>query len=85
MPHHKSAEKRVRTNERSRQRNIANRSRLRKVVIGQRAHTESTAAVAELPKTISEVDRMVRKGLIPAGRADRMKSRLAKLANKLGA
>jgi small subunit ribosomal protein S20 len=85
MPHHKSAEKRVRTNERSRQRNIANKSRLRKVVAGQRALTEASAAATNLPKTVSEVDRMVKKGLIPARRADRLKSRLAKHANKLGA
>lgn len=85
MPHHKSAEKRVRTNERSRQRNSANKSRLRKVLAGQRAETESAAAVASLPRTISEVDKMAKKGLIPPRRADRLKSRLAKQANKLGA
>lgn len=84
MPHHKSAEKRVRTNERDRQRNIANRSRLRKVLAGQRAATDSVESAASLPATVSEVDRMVKKGLIPPRRADRLKSRLAKQTNRLG-
>lgn len=84
MPQHKSAEKRVRTNERDRQRNVANRSRLRKTVNEHREITEAAAAVTALPATVSEVDKALKKGLIPAGRADRLKSRLARRTNKLG-
>lgn len=84
MPHHKSAEKRVKTNERDRQRNVANRSRLRKVVTSQRALTDIAEAKSGLPATVSEVDRAVRIGLIPKSRANRIKSRSARAVNRLG-
>jgi len=77
MPHHKSAEKRVKTNERDRQRNVANRSRLRKVVTTQRALTDATEAQGGLPGAVSEIDRAVRIGLIPKSRANRNQSRAA--------
>lgn len=85
MPHHKSAEKRVRTNEKSRKRNVAIRSRLRRSLTAQRAAEKPEEAVAALPRAISEVDVAKRKGVIPAGRADRLKSRLARAANRLKA
>lgn len=85
MPQHKSAEKRVRTNERDRKRNVALRSRLRKVVATQRETTDPEAARKALPATVSEVDRAERKGVIPGRRADRIKSRLARRANKTAA
>ncbi|MDZ4805687.1 MAG: 30S ribosomal protein S20 [Candidatus Eisenbacteria bacterium] len=84
MPHHKSAEKRVKTNERDRQRNVANRSRLRKAVGSHRALTDPTEAQTGLSATVSEIDRAVRIGLIPKSRANRVKSRTAKAVNKLG-
>ena len=83
MPQHKSAEKRVKTNERDRQRNIANRSRLRKAVTAQRGLTDPAESKAKLPTTLSEVDKAKKKGIIPGRRAARLKSRLAKQANKL--
>lgn len=85
MPHHKSAEKRVRTNEKSRQLNVANRSRLRKTLSTHRALETGAEAVGQLPKVVSEVDVAERKGIIPKGRANRLKSRLAKAANRLTA
>ena len=84
MPHHKSAEKRVLTNERDRQRNVANRSRLRKAMATQRTLTDPAEAKKSLPATASEIDRAVRKGLIPRSRANRLKSRTAKAVNRLG-
>lgn len=85
MPHHKSAEKRVRTNEKSRKRNVANRSRLRRSLTAQRALGKPEEAVAALPGALSEVDVAQRKGVIPKGRANRLKSRLARAANRLQA
>lgn len=85
MPHHKSAEKRVRTNEKSRKRNVAIRSRLRKSLVTQRTLEAGAEAVSQLPKVISEVDVAERKGIIPKRRADRLKSRLTRAANKLAA
>ena len=81
MPQHKSAEKRVKTNERDRKRNVALRSRLRKVVTTQRETADAEAARQALPATVSEIDRAERKGIIPGRRADRLKSRLAKRTN----
>lgn len=83
MPHHKSAAKRVRTNEKSRKRNVAIRSRLRRSLTAQRSIEGAEAAAAALPKALSEVDLAQRKGVIPARRADRLKSRLARATNRL--
>lgn len=83
MPQHKSAEKRVKTNERDRQRNVANRSRLRRAVTAQRGLTDPAEARTKLPATLGEVDKAKKKGLIPARRASRLKSRLARQTNKL--
>lgn len=83
MPHHKSAVKRVKTNERDRQRNVANRSRLRKAVTTQRALMDPAEAQGGLPGAVSEIDRAVRIGLIPKSRANRIKSRAARAVNKL--
>ncbi len=82
MPQHKSAEKRVRTNERDRKRNVALRSRLRKAVATQRERTDPEAAKKSLPETVAEIDRAERKGVIPGRRADRLKSRLARQINR---
>ena len=82
MPQHKSAEKRVKTNERDRKRNVAMRSRLRKAVATQRETGDADTARKNLPAAVSEIDRAERKGIIPGRRADRLKSRLARRANK---
>lgn len=80
MPHHKSAEKRLRTNEKARQRNMAIKSALRKQLKRQRG-AEGSEVVEGLPTTASALDRAVQKGVIPKSRADRLKSRLARRAN----
>ena len=82
MPQHKSAEKRVKTNERDRQSNVANRSRLRGAVTAQRALPAGEEQRKALPMTVSEIDRAAKNRIIPARRADRLKSRLARQANK---
>jgi len=85
MPHHKSAVKRVRTNEKSRQRNIAARSRMRSVVKAVRDAKTASEARAEYVKAASVLDRTVAKGIIKKETADRQKSRLARFAAKLPA
>jgi small subunit ribosomal protein S20 len=85
MPQHKSAEKRVVTNERNRLRNVAVRSRLRSSITEQREISGAAEAKKVLPATVSEIDRAKKRGIIPARRADRLKSRLARRANKLAA
>jgi small subunit ribosomal protein S20 len=85
MPHHKSAAKRVRTNEKSRQRNIAARSKMRSALKAVREAKTTAEAKAEYVKAASVLDRTVAKGIIKKETADRQKSRLARFAAKLPA
>ena len=81
MPHHKSAEKRLRTNEAARQRNAGVKSQVRGQLKRQRTLTGTEAAQA-LGATHGELDRAARKGVIPKRRAARLKSRTAKKINR---
>ena len=85
MPHHKSAAKRVITNEKSRQRNIAATSRMRSAIKEVRAATTRTAGQSALRTTVAVLDRTAAKGIIKRETADRQKSRLAKFVQKLPA
>ena len=83
MPHHKSASKRLKTNEKSRQRNLAVKSALRKQLKRQANNQENPAE--SLPATYAELDRAAKKGVIPKTRASRLKSRAAVRAAKTAA
>jgi small subunit ribosomal protein S20 len=87
MPNHKSAEKRVRQNERRRVVNRSNRSRLRTAVKELRnALDKSGKNAAELlPKTVSEIDKAVQKGVLHRNAAARQKSRLTARVNQAAA
>lgn len=79
MPNHKSAEKRVRQNERRRVVNKSNRARLRTAVKNLRAtlaNGSGKEAAELLPKTVSEIDKAVQKGVLHRNAAARHKSRL---------
>jgi small subunit ribosomal protein S20 len=86
MPNHKSAEKRVRQNERRRLVNRSNRTRLRSSIKDLRGALDGDAkqAVASLPKTISEIDKAVQKGVLHRNAAARHKSRLTVRVNQAG-
>ncbi|HMF58325.1 MAG TPA: 30S ribosomal protein S20 [Pyrinomonadaceae bacterium] len=84
MPNHKSAEKRMRQNEKRRDINRSNRSRLRTSV---RKLREALSGGGEdvnrlLPETISTIDKAVQKGVLHRNAAARHKSRLTARANK---
>jgi small subunit ribosomal protein S20 len=82
MPHHKSAEKRMRTTKRDRTRNIAVKTGLKSIlkkVSEAPADKELTRSAASL------VDRAVRKGVLSKAAANRRKSRLALAANRAAA
>jgi small subunit ribosomal protein S20 len=87
MPSHKSAEKRVRQNERRRVINRSNRSRLRTAVKELRTALEKggTKASDLLPTTISELDKAVQKGVLHRNAAARHKSRLTARVNQAAA
>lgn len=85
MPHHKSAAKRIVTNEKARQRNIAARSRMRTAVRAVREATTREQAGAALRAATSVLDRTVARGVIKKETANRQKARLARFASRLSA
>ena len=84
MPNHKSAEKRMRQNEKRRKINRSNRSRVRSAVKNFRSALSSgdKKQVTELlPETISTIDKAVQHGVLHKNAAARYKSRLTVRAN----
>jgi small subunit ribosomal protein S20 len=79
LAHHKSAIKRIRTNEKSRKRNRANLSVLRGLT-RQLAKSEGEAVVKIGNSLISAVDHMARKGLLHPNKAAHIKSAAQKKA-----
>jgi small subunit ribosomal protein S20 len=85
MPNHKSAEKRVRQNEKRRNINRSNRTSLRTSIKKLRAALtgHDKAALTELlPATISKIDKAVQKGVLHRNAAARYKSRLTAHVNQ---
>ena len=81
MPHHKSPAKRMRTSEKARLRNRAVKSTVKSALKKlEEAPVEQSAEA--MRQAVSELDRAARKGVIPKGRADRKKSRLARKSNR---
>lgn len=85
MPHHKSAAKRVITNAKRRDRNIAATTRMRNAVRAVRAATTRSSAETAYLAAASVLDRTAAKGIIKKETASRQKSRLAKYARSLPA
>ena len=87
MPNHKSAEKRVRQNEKRRNVNRSNRSRLRtqiktlRTALGHGGDAQQSQEL--LIPTISLIDKAVNKGTLHKNAAARHKSRLTIHANNL--
>lgn len=85
MPNHKSAEKRVRQNEKRRVINRGNRTKVRTYIKKLRAALDSGKAddvQNTLPVTISVIDKAVQKGVMHKNAAARYKSRLTVKANQ---
>ncbi len=85
MPHHKSAAKRVITNEKARLRNNAVRSHMRSAVRAVRAATTRAEALSAYHRAVAILDRTAARGVIKKETASRQKSRLALYAQKLPA
>ena len=88
MPNHKSAEKRVRQSERRRLVNRSNRARLRTSIKELRAALsggDAKEANSVLPKTVSEIDKAVQKGVLHRTAAGRHKARLTARVNQAAA
>ena len=85
MPHHKSAAKRVITNEKRRVSNVAARSRLRSALRAVRAATTRAEATTAYRTATAVLDRTASKGVIKKETASRHKARLALFVNRLPA
>jgi len=88
MPNHKSAEKRVRQNEKRRAVNRSNRTQLRTQIKKLRAAltaSDQNQSQDLLNPTISLIDKAVNKGTLHKNTAARYKSRLTARVSKLGA
>ena len=84
MPNHKSAEKRMRQNEKRKQINRSNRTRVRSSIRKLRGALEGGGGdvAALLPQTVSTIDKAVQKGVIHKNTAARYKSRLTTSATQ---
>ena len=85
MPNHKSAEKRMRQNERRRTINRGHRTKVRTYIKKLRGAVESgnrQEIDQLLPEAISVIDKSVQKGVLHANAASRYKSRLTVAANQ---
>jgi small subunit ribosomal protein S20 len=85
MPNHKSSEKRVRQNEKRRQINRSNRTRLRTSIKNLRAALDGGNPAELLSATISTIDKAVQKGVLHRNAAARHKSRLTARVNQASA
>jgi small subunit ribosomal protein S20 len=86
MPNHKSAEKRVRQNEKRRNINRSNRSRVRTQIKKLRSAlgaSDANLSQELLNPTISTIDKAVNKGILHKNTAARYKSRLTSHVSKL--
>jgi len=88
MANHKSAEKRMRQNERRNEVNRRNRSRLRTQIKALRAAIDAgdqTEAKTVLAATVSLLDKSIQKGVLHQNAAARHKSRLTTRVNQMSA
>jgi len=84
VPIHKDCVKRMRTSAKERERNRAKKSRLRAAIKELRAETKKDEAIKHYREVSRLLDRAASDGLIHRKNADRNKSRLAALVNRLG-
>ena len=83
MPNIKSAMKRMRSDAKKAERNSAVLSELKTLKKKLWATTEAAKAATQAQSLVSRYDKAVSQGVIPRGRADRNKSRVAAYINKL--
>ena len=85
MANHKSAIKRIRTNEKKRLRNKYYHKTTRNAVRKLRATTEAKEAAEMFPKVSSMLDKLAKRNIIHKNKAANLKSKLAKHVNSLAA
>ncbi len=85
MANHKSALKRIRGNEKKRERNRYQHKTTRTFIKRLRASTEQVAAEELLKKVHAMLDKLARKNIIHWKKAANQKSKLTKFVTKLAA
>ena len=83
MANHKSAIKRIRTNETKRIHNRYYARTMRNMIRKFRALTEKKEANEKLPQVVSLIDKNAKRGIIHKNKAANLKSKLAKKINTL--
>ena len=78
MANHKSALKRIRSNDKKRLRNRFQHKTARNAVRRLRELTDKKEATAALPPVISMLDKLAKKNIIHANKAANLKSKLTK-------
>lgn len=81
MANHKSALKRVRANEKKRDRNRYQHKTARNAIRDIRANENKEEAVKKLPEVFSMIDKLAKKNIIHSNKAANLKSSLAKHVN----
>ncbi len=85
MPNIQSAAKRMRSDARKRERNLATLTELKTLSKKLLSLTDFAKAKPVAAETIAKYDRAASRGIIPKGRANRKKSRVALFLAKLNA
>ena len=85
MANHKSAEKRIRTNERKRQRNKAALTKVKTLIKKVMDSKEKETAEVKLKEAVAFLDRTAVKGRMHKNNVARKKSKLTKFVNGLEA
>lgn len=83
MANHKSALKRIRSNEKRRVLNRYQHKTARNAVKAIRMTTDKAEAVAKLPIVIAMVDKLAKKNIIHDNKASNLKSKLTRHVNAL--
>ena len=83
MAHHKSAIKRIKTNEKARERNIHYKSMMKSALKAVFETSDKEVVVAKARSAISILDKLAIKGIIHRNKAANQKSRVAKYVNSL--
>jgi small subunit ribosomal protein S20 len=83
MANHKSALKRIRSNEKRRLRNRYHARTMRNAIRKFRSLEDKTEAVAQLPKVVSLLDKLAKRAIIHKNKASNLKSKLMRRVNTL--
>ena len=83
MANHKSAIKRIRSNETKKLRNKYQHKSTRSAIKKLEGETKKAPANKSLPKTVSMIDKLVKNNIIHKNKAANIKSKLVKKVNSL--